>query len=119
MQHPSAPIKLLLRVGLVSWGRRNSACRFNYATGELEYLHPIQISWPLHLAPLWMWKSPWVCIQVGGWFYVFRNLPGVLKWREGRLLPIRWGFGILGGLVEFGDRGHAYHHPQAKPDQLI
>lgn len=37
-------------------------------------------------------------------FYVFRNLPHVIKWREGRLLPRRWGFGFCG--IEFGDRGH-------------
>lgn len=35
--------------------------------------------------------------------YRFRNLPGVVKWIPGRLLPRRWGGGWLG--FEFGDRG--------------
>lgn len=36
-------------------------------------------------------------------FYCFKNLPGVIKWERGRLLPRRWGFGVCG--IEFGDRG--------------
>ena len=35
--------------------------------------------------------------------YVFRNVPGVVKWIPGRLLPRRWGIGFCG--IEFGDRG--------------
>lgn len=35
--------------------------------------------------------------------YRFRNLPGVIKWEKGRLLPRRWGGGWLG--IEIGDRG--------------
>lgn len=39
-----------------------------------------------------------------GWKpYRFRNLPHVIKWQPGRLLPRRWGFGWCG--FEFGDRG--------------
>lgn len=79
-------ITLLLRIGLVT--RR----------------HDGSIRWPLSFAPLWMWKHPISTARCAGLFYVFRNLPGVIKWREGRLLPIRWGFGIA-GLIEFGDRG--------------
>jgi hypothetical protein len=41
--------------------------------------------------------------KMHGWFYLFRNRPGVIKWLPGRMLPRRWGFGILG--FEFGDRG--------------
>lgn len=81
------PIQLLLWIGLVT-RRPNGSIR-----------------WPLSFAPLWMWRHPIQMAKIGGWFYVFRNLPGVIKWREGRLLPIRWGFGIMGGLIEFGDRG--------------
>lgn len=62
------------------------------------------IRWPLSFAPAWMWRHPLCAVRQGGWFYVFRNLPGVIKWREGRMLPIRWGFGVM-GLIEFGDRG--------------
>lgn len=80
-------IGLLLRIGLVT--RR----------------HDGSIRWPLHIRPLWMWRHPIVTLRCSsGLFYVFRNLPGVIKWREGRLLPVRWGFGIA-GLIEFGDRG--------------
>lgn len=80
-------ISLLLRIGLVTHNRQ---------TGR--------ILWPLSFSPLWMWRHPITTANLCGWFYVFRNLPGVIKWREGRILPIRWGFGIM-GLIEFGDRG--------------
>jgi hypothetical protein len=50
------------------------------------------------------WKHLRAWVICNGWFYVFRNLPGVIKWQKGRLLPRRWGFGIA-GLIEFGDRG--------------
>ncbi len=65
------------------------------------------IRWPVKFAPAWVFKSrrefiAWV--RCHGWFYVFRNLPHVIKWEEGRLLPRRWGFGIM-GLIEIGDRG--------------
>lgn len=84
-------IRFLLWLGLVAR---------HHTTGK--------ICWPLHFAPWHMWKA--VIRSRGlrrmhGWFYVFRNVPGVIKWQEGRLLPRRWGFGIL-GLIEFGDRGH-------------
>lgn len=79
-------IALLLRIGLVA--RR----------------HDGSIRWPAHVAPAWMWRHPLVCLRMNGAFYVFRNLPGVIKWTPGRLLPRRWGFGIA-GLIEFGDRG--------------
>jgi len=53
------------------------------------------------------WPHFYMTIRRGGkaWprFYVFRNAPGVIKWRKGRLLPVRWGFGVCG--FEFGDRG--------------
>lgn len=66
------------------------------------------IVWPFKFAPAWVWRD-WQHLR--GWmkfhpaFYVFRNLPGVVKWVPGRVLPRRWGFGIY-GLFEFGDRGH-------------
>ena len=63
---------------------------------------------PLHVAPkhVWTdWPSFRATVRTNKLFYVFRNLPHVVKWKEGRLLPRRWGFGIL-GLIEIGDRGH-------------
>ena len=84
------PVKFLLWVGLI---RRED-------DGSIR--------WPIHIAPRHCWVSAWEHPKLigrwTGWFYVFRNLPGVIKWEEGRLLPRRWGFGIL-GLIEFGDRG--------------
>lgn len=67
------------------------------------------IRYPFSVGPLWMWKAflknprRW-CRATGGPIGLFRNLPGVIKWRKGRLLPIRWGFTIM-GLIEIGDRG--------------
>lgn len=60
------------------------------------------IVWPFHWPS---WEMFWFYMR-GGWgkrFYVFRNLPGVIKRVPGRLLPRRWGFGFCG--IEFGDRG--------------
>lgn len=79
-------LKLLLWIGLVT--RRYD--------GSIRY--------PLSIAPLDDWKHPIRQAGFWGWFYIFRNLPGVIKWRKGRLLPVRWGFGLM-GLIEFGDRG--------------
>lgn len=62
------------------------------------------IRWPLSFAPAWLWRHPLRAARLGGWFYLFRNAPGVIKWRKGRMLPIRWGVGLM-GLIEFGDRG--------------
>lgn len=95
---------LLLRIGLIKMGRKSYVCKYNYETEQLDYIYPEQIIFPFHIAPLWIWKHPIVSVKMSGWFYIFRNLKGVIKYREGRLLPIRWGFGIM-GLIEFGDRG--------------
>lgn len=66
------------------------------------------IRWPVHFAPLWIWKGfmrhPINMTKCHGAFYVFRNRPEVVKWVPGRLLPRRWGVGFF-GLIEFGDRG--------------
>lgn len=56
---------------------------------------------PFHIPSYDMFRFH--CSSPGNRFYVFRNLPGVIKWTPGRLLPRRWGFGICG--FEFGDRG--------------
>lgn len=76
-------MKLLLRIGFVA--KR----------------HDGSIAWPFH-------ASPWFIVRhnflYGPRFYLFRNLPGIIKWVPGRLLPRRWGFGVCG--FEFGDRGH-------------
>ena len=74
--------RLLLRVGFV---RRK-------ASGEL--------AWPLHVPPRERFMYYWKCDRKP---YLFRNLPHVIKWTPGRLLPRRWGGGWLG--FEFGDRG--------------
>lgn len=58
------------------------------------------IRWPFHASPRWIFRHH---LLHGPRFYVFRNLPGVIKWTPGRLLPRRWGFGFCG--LEFGDRG--------------
>lgn len=85
-------LALLLRVGLVR--RKQDGC----------------IRWPLHSQPWWIWKVHVRCAlrgerigRVSPWFGVFRNLPHVIKWEPGRLLPRRWGFYVLG--LEIGDRG--------------
>lgn len=58
------------------------------------------IRWPFSVPPRHVRKFLW---RHGPRVYAFRNLPGVVKWVPGRLLPRRWGFGICG--FEFGDRG--------------
>lgn len=66
------------------------------------------IAWPIRVAPKWIFRD-WASFR--GWIkfhrgiYLFRNLPGIIKWVPGRLLPRRWGIGFF-GLVEIGDRGH-------------
>lgn len=76
-------IRLLLWTGLVARNRDG------------------RIVWPFHVAPWFVIRHHFL---YGQRFYIFRNLPGVIKWVPGRLLPRRWGFGICG--FEFGDRGH-------------
>lgn len=76
-----------------------------------------QIRWPISFAPKWVWKGGlktiWTHAKFFGFsgggktflgFYVFHNLPGVIKWEKNRLLPRRWGGGFC-GLIEIGDRG--------------
>lgn len=86
-------IRLLLFIGLIA--RKSNG----------------KIAWPFRAPPMWLipycWKArsirPFTAFH--GWKpYLFRNVPGVIKWVPGRLLPRRWGFGWLG--FEFGDRGH-------------
>lgn len=83
-------IRLLIRIGLVR--RREDG----------------SIRWPVHIAPAWQWRAflrhPVNMTKVSGAVYLFRNLPGVIKWTPGRLLPRRWGIGFF-GLIEIGDRG--------------
>ena len=75
--------------------------------GLVRRLDDGRIKWPIHFAPKHIWKD-WkmlrAYIRLHGYFYVFRNLPGVIKYTPGRLLPRRWGFGFA-GLIEIGDRG--------------
>jgi hypothetical protein len=62
---------------------------------------------PIHFAPwhVWSnWKTFRAYLRLHSAFYVFRNDPRFIKWRPGRLLPRRWGFGFY-MLIEFGDRG--------------
>lgn len=70
--------------------------------GLINLTHDGKIHLPFSAPPkhvfLYLWKTnrkP----------YRFRNLPGVIKWIDGRLLPMRWGGGWLG--FEIGDRGHS------------
>lgn len=87
-------IKALVLKGLV---------RIGLTRKELDGTYRV----PFHIAPKWVWKD-WRTIRahmkLHGSFYLFRNLPGVIKWVPGRMLPRRWGFGVY-GLFEFGDRG--------------
>lgn len=64
------------------------------------------IRWPLYIAPKHVWQ-PHLFPKAGKrqpFITVFRNLPHVIKWQEGRLLPRRWGVSLF-GVLEFGDRG--------------
>jgi len=63
------------------------------------------VRWPFDVDPWWMWKANfWPAVgKREPIFGVFRNLPHVIKWEKGRLLPRRWGIRFLG--FEFGDRG--------------
>ena len=81
-------LRLLLRVGFISQ--------------DLEG----EIRWPFSIDPPHMWRY---YLFHEPWFGVFRNLPGIVKWLQGRWLPRRWGFRLL--MFEFGDRGSS-HLPQ-------
>lgn len=61
--------------------------------------------WPVHSCSWDVWKIHFrhPFDRQWGWFGVFRNRPGVVKWEKGRMLPRRWGFRVLG--LEIGDRG--------------
>ncbi len=83
------------------------------------------IRWPIHVCSWMWWRFTFRCFLRGEWiterlpdgsfrtgfpygcpfsaFGVFRNVPGVIKWEKGRLLPRRWGIQIFG--LEIGDRG--------------
>ncbi len=65
------------------------------------------IHWPVYFASWHLWVH---LFKHGPRAGFFRNLPGVIKWYEGRLLPRRWGFFLLG--FEFGDRGSHYGTPR-------
>ena len=74
--------------------------RFLLWVGFVKFDNDDRICWPFKAPPLHMFRH---YLRFGPRVYRFRNLPGVIKWLPGRLLPKRWGFGILG--FEFGDRG--------------
>lgn len=90
MKH-SAFIRMLLRIGFVKVGRKSQEVAI--IDGEWQFTHPQVIRWPF-CAP--SWKTFSYLLRCGPRVYRFRNLPG-------RLLPARWGGGVLG--FEFGDRG--------------
>lgn len=94
-----AVIRFLLWVGFVKFGRKSSLARQNEA-GEWEWAHPETIIWPFHAPPRHVFIYH---VKAGPRVYRFRNRPGVIKRLPGRLLPMRWGFGVCG--FEFGDRG--------------
>lgn len=61
----------------------------------------------LYIAPkhIWLdWRSFKATVRLNRKVYIFRNLPHVIKWIPGRIMPRRWGIGFC-GLIEFGDRG--------------
>ncbi len=99
-------IKLLLWIGFVAIGRKSNICDFiGDGKGTCKYRYPKSVQWPFSAPPWWQIKLLLRGKAVMGWKpYVFRNLKGVIKWQEGRLLPRRWGVGWIG--FEFGDRGH-------------
>lgn len=102
-------IKFLLWVGFVKVGRTSTQIVLIDTLKPHDgyrYVYPEQIIWPFRVPPLWQLKHPIRHLRYYwhiGMVYRFKNLPGVIKWRKGRLLPVRWGFGICG--FEFGDRG--------------
>lgn len=94
----SAPIRFLLWVGFVKIGRKNN--KVTVHEHGYQWVHPEKILWPFRAPPRHVFRFQ---LKYGPRFYVFRNLPGVIKWAPGRLLPLRWGFGVCG--FELGDRG--------------
>jgi hypothetical protein len=58
------------------------------------------VKWPIHVHPRHMWRYTFRHEPPIGFF---RNLPRVVKWEKGRLLPRRWGIRIF--IIEIGDRG--------------
>lgn len=92
-------IKFLLWLGFVKWGRKSTVCDIA-ADGQIVYRYPVQIIWPFHMSPWWIIRHH---VRFGPRVYVFRNVPGIIKWEPGRVLPRRWGIGVCG--FEFGDRG--------------
>lgn len=97
-------IRFLPWLGFVKIGRKSTLCRLNEKTDQWDYIYPETVRWPFHVPPWWQIKLLLRGRAVLGWKpYVFRNLPGVIKWVPGRVLPRRWGIGWLG--FEFGDRG--------------
>lgn len=76
-------IDLLLAIGIVSLSRTSLS----------------GIRWPVS----WSWNMCQMLWRTRDFAGLFRNKPGVVKWRRGRLLPRRWGFYVLG--LEIGDRG--------------
>lgn len=66
------------------------------------------IRWPFAIGPWWHFKCQVRCLLRGQMCVatpigLFRNLPGVIKWIPGSLLPRRWGFCFF--TFEFGQRG--------------
>lgn len=84
--------------------------RFLLWVGLVSRHHTGRISWPFHCPPRHVFMHH---LKHDRRPYRFRNLPGVIKWLPGRLLPHRWGGGWLG--FEFGDRGHGRDAARRKP----
>lgn len=100
-----AVIRFLLWVGFVKFGRRSITATLG-EKGELLWDDTEEIKWPFGMPPKWAfrsWRDFRANCRMFGYVYRFKNLPGVIKWLPGRLLPMRWGFGVCG--FEFGDRG--------------
>lgn len=80
--------------------KRNILIRALLRIGFVSIDHEGNVLWPLYIAPLHTWRYR---VAHEPWFGMFRNLPHVVKWLEGRWLPRRWGGYFI--FLEFGDRG--------------
>jgi len=82
--------------------------------GFVSIDHNGDIHWPFRVAPAHMWRY---LFWHEPWFGAFRNLPGVVKWLNGRFLPRRWGCRFIG--LEFGDRGSSEAKQDMRRDGLF
>lgn len=121
-EQPLVFLLLLFVCGVLAWQVPGAAIRVLLRIGLVRRVYDSEkIRWPISIDPWFLWTLHASCLFRGEWFCsrtrkgfpwcspgfcafgAFRNLPHVIKWEKGRLLPRRWGFRILG--LEIGDRG--------------